>query len=233
MNYKNSIKLIPIDELRDNIKSPPFQRVINHNRVQELINEYMNEKANKGIIIPVGILIIGCVNNNRYVIDGQHRREAFLAMGEPKEVIIQEIFVDNDFELFQLFKKANNTNPVEHYVLYPVDTQIKSATDKLIKYIQKDYNCYIVNPGKRTPIFPNICIEHFRSIVHLIPGYNEFTENNVIDRFEQFNLDAKHELESSRKAEDIKRLGNAKKTTNVKPLYINRKIVDYLKQVHD
>lgn len=55
-------------------KVPPFQRPLRVNDKVQLLAEQIKRD---GGVIP-GVLVIGVLKNERYIVDGQHRREAFL-----------------------------------------------------------------------------------------------------------------------------------------------------------
>lgn len=58
-------------------KLPPFQREL---RINDKVRELGNVIKDDGGVIP-GVLVIGVLDKIRYLIDGQHRREAFLLSG--------------------------------------------------------------------------------------------------------------------------------------------------------
>lgn len=55
-------------------KVPPFQRPL---RVNDKVQALATQIHGDGGVIP-GVLVIGVLNKERYIVDGQHRREAFL-----------------------------------------------------------------------------------------------------------------------------------------------------------
>jgi hypothetical protein len=61
----------------DQIKSwkvPPFQRPL---RINDKVMQLASKIRDDGGVIP-GVMVLGVLNKERYVVDGQHRREAFL-----------------------------------------------------------------------------------------------------------------------------------------------------------
>lgn len=61
----------------DQIKSwkvPPFQRPL---RINDKVIQLSTKIRDDGGVIP-GVIVLGVLNKDRYIVDGQHRREAFL-----------------------------------------------------------------------------------------------------------------------------------------------------------
>jgi hypothetical protein len=55
-------------------KVPPFQRPL---RVNDKVMQISSQIREDGGVIP-GVIVLGVLNKDRYIVDGQHRREAFL-----------------------------------------------------------------------------------------------------------------------------------------------------------
>lgn len=55
------------------LKDPPFQRPL---KINDKVRECANEIRESGGVIP-GVIVIGVLDKQQYLIDGQHRREAF------------------------------------------------------------------------------------------------------------------------------------------------------------
>lgn len=68
----DTIEVTP-DQIRS-WKVPPFQRPL---RINDKVMQLASKIREDGGVIP-GVVVLGVLNKDRYIVDGQHRREAFL-----------------------------------------------------------------------------------------------------------------------------------------------------------
>lgn len=71
----DTVEITP--DLLKSWKVPPFQRPL---RINDKVQLLADQIRRDGGVIP-GVLVIGVINKERYIVDGQHRREAFLLSG--------------------------------------------------------------------------------------------------------------------------------------------------------
>ena len=90
----------------------------------------------------------------------------------------------------------------------------------LIKYVETTYKHCIKTTN--APQWPNINNQYFRKLIPYIPEFNDSTPENIIDKFEEFNMRCKRELERG-KAQD-KQYVNTLAYSPLAKLYINRYI---------
>lgn len=224
MAYPQSFWWMPIKDLRDNVKVPNFQRALNPGRVEELVKHYALQKRLHGCILPLNVLIIARLRGDFFIVDGQHRREAILRMQEPPLILVQTIEVESEKTLFDLFRMANDTCPVELYTLEldPKDVR-RTVLNLLTAHLYDQYKSYITKAGKKSPQFPHIWMEQFHAIVHLIPGYAHWTPETVVTEFEKFNLGCKARLSQTQ-------ISKSQSKSILHPLYISLAIKElYLK----
>lgn len=86
-------------------KKPPFQRAFKNNeKVQEIAEEIADTE-----VIP-GVLTLGVLNGETYLIDGQHRREAFLMSGLPKGYVdVRTAHYKSMAEMSKEFDRLNSS----------------------------------------------------------------------------------------------------------------------------
>lgn len=106
----------------------------------------------------------------------------------------------------------------------PID---EAVYEVLMNYIRTTYVQYISANGVK-PHHPNITLQDLTSVLAKIPGSNEWTVDNVVDKFEEFNMECKKALETSSVAHDRDRLSKSQRGKS-KPLYINRAVLYLLR----
>ena len=186
---------------RQIIPDNPFQRMIDRGRVDIIKEALLREKnqSNTPEVQQTGAIQIGYYQENIfYIIDGQHRFQAYRELNEPKNVVVQIWKCANEEDMRRKFIEINSNVPIESYVMNP--TSQKSVYDSVIEYVQKEYKNYLKSSDR--PIFPNINIEHFRKIVDLIPELRSSTKDSAIYDFETYNKKCLTELATNKKERD-------------------------------
>jgi hypothetical protein len=206
------------------VQKPSFQRVPNRKRVKEIIKGLQTDEEE---IKQIGIISLAICKGVRYIIDGQHRLEAYKKLGQPSIIMCQIWNVSNNQEMKDLFVKINNTVPIENYI-FNADEEKKLAYDELIQYVETTYKKFIKAPsttGRNN--FPNISSQTFRRVLPFIGEFENATRENVIELFETYNDNCKKSL---KKKEDVSQLEINCKDLKIKPLYINRAIMKLWKE---
>jgi hypothetical protein len=225
---RSFLRDITINELRE-ISTPIFQRQISDSHVDDLYNFHMGQKYETGYVEPLGVLVTATLNNKIYIIDGQHRRKAYLRLNDyinqPIQVIIQNWNVSSEEEMKELFIQLNKNCPIPDYVKSSSGDK-KKAADILIDYIQKHYKSYLSSSNR--PQFPNINLQIFQEVIEHLPFYSDITSDKAIELFESFNNQCRSLLQNSSLKEDRDRFTKNKG----KSLWINRAIKEYYSQKH-
>jgi hypothetical protein len=166
----------------------PFQRVPNPDKIKMIKDALIEEKRRLKLddIPQTGVIQIGKFDGKTYILDGQHRFEAYKQLNSPTFIWIQRwSFLSLD-EMRRKFIEINSNTPVESYIMDVTLPQTqKSAYDVLIDYVQTTYKGYIVTTDK--PYFPNININKFRSIIHLIEELKGCDSKSIVFKFEEWN----------------------------------------------
>lgn len=203
------------------VQRPPFQRVPNKTRIDEIKNGLLENE----VITQIGVLSIVVYKGIRYIIDGQHRLSAYKELQEPAIVMVQFWIVHSLPDMKKLFLDINNVVPIENYIIDSAD-EVKLAYDKLITYIEKEYRTFIKGPtstGKNN--FPHISSQTFRRIVPYIEELKNTSQDNIINKFEEYNLACRSNLIKKKDKDIVCKLELSCKSMNHKPLYINRDIM--------
>jgi hypothetical protein len=227
-NDKHGIfQIYTLRSLIASVKSEtPFQRVIDNDKVQKIKESLVVEKENVKTkeIIQTGIIHLAQYQGNLFILDGQHRFEAYKQLDEPTDIYIQKWQFKNEEEMKQKFTEINSNTTIEHYVISKnVNTSQKEAYDILINYIQSEYKEYL--KVSDSPNFPNININHFRKIIHLIDYFKTCDKNNIITTFIKWNNDC---LEKLKLKKDERKRVKSIYEHNYK-LYINRHLLELWK----
>ena len=126
-------------ELKKKINVPDIQRVIKKERVDELYDNFLRIYDQEEEIITPGVIIIGQLEDTWYILDGQHRFNAYLLLyentGRDQKLPINKIQVETKKELGQLFESINNTVPVADI---PKGIERKDS-NRVVKYFFERY----------------------------------------------------------------------------------------------
>jgi len=209
-----------------------FQRVIDNQKVETIVNGLLDEQKYKGSIYQTGLIQIAINNEKWFVLDGQHRLCAYENLNSPKKIVIQTWYYENVDDMFRKFKEINSNTPIDEYVIKATVENIKKNEasnfawiekekyDKVVNYVESHYARLIKKSDR--PQWPNINNDHFRQIVNHIPELKDATVENIINKFEELNLRCKDKLIKGNKNEREW----LNKSQNDPKLYINRYIID-------
>lgn len=101
-------------------KKPEFQRNINEDRISTMIKIQEDRLKKDNQFLLGGTFELCRLNNNLYLVDGQHRREVLLHFFKKKtfkdvSCIVRIKDVSNEKEIFEWFQFVNESTPVEIY----------------------------------------------------------------------------------------------------------------------
>lgn len=227
----NLCQVLLMDMMSDKVRgvldyNPGFQRQIDHQRVADIVTTLKADKEKYRVIEGLGVLIIGVFDKKRFLIDGQHRFLAYCELQEPKILDVQEWTCGSMEEVIELFRRFNLHVPIADYIRNPITQDHKQSGDALVEYVQREYKKHIST--SITPNFPNININVFRKVSHLLPGYENLTIENAPLVFEAFNTLCRDKLASGKKDD---RARYEKERHNTKPLFINRELRELVTHV--
>jgi hypothetical protein len=120
------------------IRKPNYQGSLIEEKVEKMIEEYLE---NKLLLKFKNRIIIGCLKNNWYIIDGQHRIEMARQLYESHQIEDKLVFCwylcESEEEMKQIFQSVNNDSLKNQYYVSDQDIQqiIKEEfTGKLKQY---------------------------------------------------------------------------------------------------
>lgn len=203
--------------LKLNIKRPDIQRVIMKNKVKEIVkiqNEYYKDDKQFRLY---GTIILCILNDEYYIIDGQHRyfavKELYENYNHDLMVHLEIIEVKCKRSLKGIYEMINkNTNLVD----FPYNFN-KSLSENVFDYFQNNYKSVLISDRK--PNRPNIYSNYFMESISKLSEIlgTKYDKNMIIKLIENFNNEClkmnNHELASKIKGikEDSNMLIKARK----------------------
>lgn len=226
--YKVGLEWLSLSYKNDKgVSRPDLQRLPDQNRINAIKESLIkqSELTHYKVIIQTGILSIGILDGCRYILDGQHRLQAYRELKSPLKVMIQVWKFNNAEDMRQKFIEINQNEQVESYSLNE-NLQQKLAYDALIKYINEEYH-HFIRPQTDTGncYFPCIQIKAFKDILPHIPELKTANKDNIIEIFENYNTKCKKSIESSKDCKDnLKKFDSPTFKNLNKLLYINKDV---------
>ena len=190
------VKHIFFSDLKNqNIEIPDIQRIIDNNKVNEIV-EFQDKCIvnDENFKFELGILQVCILQNKYYLIDGQHRYKAMMKIFEKYKInfkcFVQYITVDSYEELKECFKLINQNTELPDIEFD--NNEPKDIATVICNHFQNKYNKKIWSKGNTKPKRPYISFKHFQeAVVFLIkqlPNNNNNTEQ-IIDIIENKNND--------------------------------------------
>lgn len=140
--YKVEFKDIVFNPSYINIIKPPQQGSLDDDRVQELIQEYLE---NPSLLVFKNKILLGLFDDNLYIVDGQHRLDMarqLYEMGKSGYLLLCIYKCDDRDDMDKLFNSANKDSiKNNNYVGADIYTKliIKNFVNDLKKYHAKDF----------------------------------------------------------------------------------------------
>lgn len=155
MHRRSSTDEIRLEDLNRELIRSEFQRLPNDARVAEIKTDLLEEKRRNGQIESIGVLIIGVHQGKKYIIDGQHRFQAYRELNEPYRIAVQTWECSSMSEMEEHFRRINRYIPVESYVLESKSSSVKNACDIIIRYVELEYTGYPTKSQFSEHQYPN------------------------------------------------------------------------------
>ena len=157
-----SIDKIQLSKLNKKTKIPNFQRDLNQGRVKEIT---IKMTKNPNIIFSMSPIIIGILDDEYYIIDGQHRYYAFNELNI-KNIVVQLIKVYSIEELKELFYQINQNTPLPSNWL-KLPTKEKHKHKLLMREFKSKWENVLSNANK--PRQPQIKKKEFEELLIELP----------------------------------------------------------------
>jgi hypothetical protein len=154
-------------------QSPAVQRLLNEEYVKYLVDDQIKEYDEFGVFSLLQSITCCDVNDKRYVIDGQHRLEAYRILQSQGYSLCFSIplvcyKVSSNAELMSYYSRINKHNPIQ---------PLEKMTDEWMKYgknfctwFVSEYKNYVKQDDSKA-MCPNI---NLKSLMMYIKKYNVF-----------------------------------------------------------
>lgn len=185
--YENNIffSIISNQELLTYCNKWNLNRNINQTHVNNIYTNYEKQIIDTNNIIINNVISIAFYQNNLYILDGQHRREAILLLQKKYEFncdIRFDIYEINTFDnMVKILKELNTAYPIDIDKL--INNNIILIIDFMKKYFyHKDIGSIISNRIIRPFINENLLIDNIKKHRNIL--YNtdiNIIKNNIIE----------------------------------------------------
>jgi hypothetical protein len=164
LDEKSCVYLQKLDSILD-YKVPKSQRPLDINHVQKMVRDQVEEyKRYKSYSILQAITVVNINNELIYIIDGQHRIQAFKELEKlgyhVKNIVVPVVCyrVVDETEMLKYFNMINSNMPI-----HPLELQEDFADygKILIENITKTFDVYVKNDNKNS-LCPHINMNEFK-----------------------------------------------------------------------
>lgn len=182
---KKQLKVVlPISKiLTTNILCPEIQRIIDHERVDKIVNFQIEYYRNNGTFLFIGDVTLATISFDDYfIIDGLHRLSAIkkLALVDNTELNIMDygicinvINVTSIDEMESLFRIINKAQPIPEYI-------IDATFDKSKKQMLKDFESLFIS---RYKVYISDAFKPQRPNINMKKVMDNIYESNLLEIF--------------------------------------------------
>lgn len=168
-------QIINHPRLQDNkLKKPNYQGALNETKCEQMVEEYIENPA---LICSKNKIVIGCLNDSWYIIDGQHRLEASKMLKKNHNIddclifCYYECFTEK--EMKKLFDSLNQDSiKNKYYINEDVKNDVKQKLELDFKKKLANYKEYFSKKENKSGRIK--CIEEFVIELRNMNYYDEF-----------------------------------------------------------
>lgn len=191
---RTELILKPIAYIIDNYKIPEIQRIVDNTHIERMISDQKLEykKYNNFSMIQSFTVAYNLQENKGYILDGQHRMEAYSRLRDQgyniNDILIPIVKynVNNDEEVNDYFYKINKHSPIRP--IFNIASGEKDIIQKLVNYYTENYFKGHYNDEDNDKIMdryncPHISLHNLgkhiksRNIIDILTKYNKTTED--------------------------------------------------------
>ena len=137
----------------DDIIIPDFQRIIDRDKIEQIIELQKNNFINRKKFIYFGVITICLFENKKYLIDGQHRflsmKKLYEKYNSNSECNIEYIQVNSLEEINDYYNIINKNTPLPCYTFTKEE---KNILNEVCYYFQEKYkNVWSKGPRTKRP----------------------------------------------------------------------------------
>lgn len=189
MNQLQQIRKIHIEELmKMEITIPTEQRIQLKDKINDIVEYQINIHKQRNTFLFSPPIHIEKLNNELYLIDGQHRYEAIKQLYHKKYtnfyIYVEEVTVNNMEEMKENYKMINYNTPLPEFP-EKIDKQIP---EQAFRYFEKKYPSIWGKASARKPRRPHINQNSFQEALgYLTDKLNIQKYNDLIEYIENEN----------------------------------------------
>ncbi len=209
-----------------------FEQHQDIDKIESMTNYVTDEFKNKKEISDMGMIHLGCYDNNLYIIDGHHRftsLSTFFANYKRQRndyYLLSTIYmIDNPIEIITIAKRMNsNHTKVDYLVLHEDDEHSNvDKMDYIEMKIREKYSKYeSTNENCRTPKF---CMKTLKE--YIVDKFKNMNGIRIIKEIEDMNTNLgveyrQHDAPFYQEVNDI-----IKDNENLSPFYLSKELSGY------
>ena len=173
----------------DNLKKPSYQGALLEEKYQSMVAEYLD---NSNLFKLKNKIIVGCLNKNWYLIDGQHRLEMAKILKDRNNINDEFVFCwyqcENEEEMKQLFNSLNKDSIKNEFYIDNEDFK-NIVIEEFITKLKENYKTSFSRSKKQYGYIK--CIEEFIDELKEIEYFEKFKYSqsafdHIIKMNEQF-----------------------------------------------
>jgi hypothetical protein len=175
---------ITISELSKKLKTTDIQRVLNEEHYLSIYNNILSLFEQGLHILSVGVLILAELDQDLFILDGQHRFQAFMKLYKETKYdhtfVINIIKVSSEEEMRLLFNRINDTIPANSI---PQGIN-KTLCNDILKYFTLHYKEFFKNNKGGGVQRPNIDFITFEQHINVL---SKIYPNDLLQRLKDLN----------------------------------------------
>lgn len=181
----------------DNLKKPSYQGALLEEKYQSMVSEYLD---NSNLFKLKNKIIVGCLNKNWYLIDGQHRLEMAKILKDRNNINDEFVFCwyqcDNEEEMKQLFNSLNKDSIKNEFYINNEDFK-NIVIEEFITKLKENYKTSFSRSKKQYGYIK--CIEEFINELKEIEYFEKFKYSqaayeNIVNMNEKFFKDCNYKI---------------------------------------
>jgi hypothetical protein len=178
----------------ENIKKPNYQGSLLDEKVEKMTEEYLE---NPLLLRFKNRIIIGCINKNWYIIDGQHRIEMATMLFKNHNIEDKLVFCwyecSDEEEMKKIFVSVNHDS---------IKNQFYVSTEDLKQIIKEEFTGKLKHHNNTTFSRKKTTIGRIKTVEEFV---NELTEINFFDNFTSSQQAYNHIMSKNKEFYDINR----------------------------
>lgn len=201
--YLESITVLPREAIV-RFLTPSVQRIVDDSHVEQIVQNQVDAINRHGVFTLRQSLVVATVNNMEYIVDGQHRLEAFrrlleiypnhLDVGVP--VLVYNL--TSESELNELYRSVSQNKPI-----HPLEKSEEFVHLKLyLEYLTNSFHAYFSKSEK--PLAPNMSEDKLKTKLNEIRPRLTDDASSLERATELLNKSLEHRLTTMQEKDHVR-----------------------------